>query len=221
MVIKIKLKNSGNYVLIDHLVYEELSKILYFKKYEVFQNLREHSTGVPVFQKYTQLPGGKCKVKSIYLNSVIANKYISRPVGSSKRLFITYRNGNKLDCRVKNLQLNSMADLSRDRHTHRNRTGFRGVRKTPDGKYVSMISDRVKQIYLGTFFTAEEAALAYNKKSIELFGPTGSLNKVDKQGKPIPSLSTPLSKSKKSGKITGEILKLNNYPQNSRSLKVV
>jgi hypothetical protein len=49
-----------------------------------------------------------------------------------------------------------------------------------------MISDGTKQVYLGTFDSAEEAALEYNKKSIELFGHTSNLNQVDSNGRPIP-----------------------------------
>jgi hypothetical protein len=201
MVIKIKLKNSGNHVLVDHVVYDELSQLPYFLEHSVLDNLREHSTGVPVFQKFMRLDNGKCKVKSVYLNSYIANKYVARPAGSHGRLFLTYLNGNKLDCRLKNLRWDTMASLSRQRSTHRNKTGFRGVRKTPDGKYVSMISNQVKQIYLGTFLTAEEAALAYNKKSIELFGETGSLNPIGSNGQPVPTgkkQETDFSKKKKS-----------------------
>src|SRR5262245_21804185 len=114
MVIKIGLTNSDKTVLVDHHVYGELRVLPYFKEHNVLEKLREHSTGVPVFQKFVQLPNGKNKVESIYLNSFIANKYIPKSAGS-KRIFITYLNGNKMDCRLKNMRWDSMVKLSRER----------------------------------------------------------------------------------------------------------
>ena len=45
-------------------------------------------------------------------------------------------------------------------------------------RYRSTIYNRNERIDLGFFETAEEAALAYNTKSEEIFGRTRSLNKV-------------------------------------------
>lgn len=185
MVIKIKLKNADKHVLLDHEVFEALNNTDLFREYRVFDNLRQHSSGVPVFQKYIETVNGKLKVESIYLALHIAKLYIPRPE-NRKRLFLNFINGDKLDLRLKNLQWEEMSKLSRSRTTSHNKTGFRGVRRTPQNKYVAMISDGTKQIYLGTFNSAEEAALAYNNKSVELFGHTANLNKIDERGIPIP-----------------------------------
>jgi len=185
MVIKIKLKNVNKYVLLDHEVFEALNNLPMFKEYKVFDNLRQHSSGVPVFQKYLDTVNGKLKVESVYLALFIAKKYIPQPP-ASKRLFLSFLNGDKLDLRLKNLKWEAMSMLSRSRVTNHNKTGFRGVRHTPQGKFVAMVSDGIKQVYLGTFETAEEAALAYNKKSLEMFGLTANLNQVDDEGRPIP-----------------------------------
>ncbi len=185
MVIKIKLKREDKYVLLDHQVYETLNATSLFQDFKVFENLRQHSSGVPVFQKYIESVNGKLKIETIYLAKYIASKYLPRPL-SGKRLFLNFINGDKLDLRLKNLKWEEMSKLSRARTTSVNKTGFRGVRKTPQQKYVAMISDGAKQIYLGTFNTAEEAAIAYNKKSVELFGMTPNLNKVNESGMVIP-----------------------------------
>ena len=185
MVIKVKLKRDEKYVLLDHEVYESLNALPLFQEFKVFENLREHSSGVPVFQKYIETVNNKLKIETIYLAKYIAGKYIPRPQ-SGKRLFLNFINGDKLDLRLRNMKWEEMSKLSRARTTSVNKTGFRGVRKTPQEKYVAMISDGVKQIYLGTFNTAEEAAIAYNKKSIELFGITPNLNKVNESGMVIP-----------------------------------
>jgi hypothetical protein len=185
MVIKIKLKNADKYVLLDHEVFEALNALPQFKEYDIFEHLREHSSGVPVFQKYVDTIGGKLRVVTIYLALYIAKLYLPRP-DNGKRMFLSFLNGDKLDLRLKNMRWEEMSTLSRQRKITHNKTGFRGVRATPQGKYVAMISDGTKQVYLGTFETAEEAALEYNKKSIELFGHTSNLNQVDAQGRPVP-----------------------------------
>ncbi|MEO8087385.1 MAG: AP2/ERF family transcription factor [Bacteroidota bacterium] len=185
MVIKVKLKREEKHVLLDHEVYESLNTTPLFQEFKVFENLRQHSSGVPVFQKYLETVNGKLKIETIYLAKYIAARYLARPQ-SGKRLFLNFINGDKLDLRLRNLKWEEMSKLSRARTTSVNKTGFRGVRKTPQNKYVSMISDGAKQIYLGTFNTAEEAAVAYNKKSVELFGITPNLNKVNESGMVIP-----------------------------------
>jgi hypothetical protein len=185
MVIKIKLKNADKYVLLDHEVFEALNALPQFKEYDIFEHLREHSSGVPVFQKYVDTIGGKLRVVTIYLALYIAKLYLPRP-DNGKRMFLSFQNGDKLDLRLKNMRWEEMSTLSRQRKITHNKTGFRGVRATPQGKFVAMISDGTKQVYLGTFETAEEAALEYNKKSIDLFGHTSNLNQVDENGKPVP-----------------------------------
>lgn len=185
MVIKVKLKKEDKYVLLDHEVYETLNALPLFKEFKVFENLRQHSSGVPVFQKYIETVNGKLKIETIYLAKYIAARYLPRP-HSGKRLFLNFLNGDKLDLRLRNLRWEEMSKLSRARTTSVNKTGFRGVRKTPQNKFVAMISDGTRQIYLGTYNTAEEAAIAYNKKSVELFGVTPNLNKVNEQGMVIP-----------------------------------
>lgn len=185
MVIKIKLKNVDRHVLLDHEVYETLRSLPLFRDYDIFENLRQHSSGVPVFQKYLETVNDKMKIESIYLALFIAKKFIPVP-DTSKKMYLNFENGDKLDLRLKNLRWIPMSQLSRNRVTKHNKTGFRGVRQTPQGKFVAMIFNGIKQVYLGTFESAREAALAYNKKSIELFGISDNLNQVDRDGNPIP-----------------------------------
>ena len=61
----------------------------------------------------------------------------------------------------------------------KSKTGYRGVTKEKS-RFRAVIYHERKAHNLGFFDTAEEAAKAYNKKSIELFGKTGSLNEIRK-----------------------------------------
>lgn len=58
-----------------------------------------------------------------------------------------------------------------------NTTGYRGV-TVQGNKFQTSINYQKIRYYIGLFDTLEEAALAYNKKALELFGMEAKLNKL-------------------------------------------
>lgn len=66
----------------------------------------------------------------------------------------------------------------------------RGVRKVSKSGYQVRIYKEYEHFYVGTFHTRDEAAHAYNKKAIELFGEFATLNPV---GEPKPWEAIPAS----------------------------
>ncbi|OHX65651.1 AP2/ERF family transcription factor [Flammeovirga pacifica] len=176
MLIKIQLKNSPNQVIVDDYVYEHLSTNPYLQSIDFIYNLREHSSGRAVFQKSWRQTNGKYKTDTIYLHKYIAENFLEKKDDKNASL-IRIINGNRLDCRIKNLTYANRSEIKRNTRSTVNRTGYIGVLKEKN-RYKAVIYKDRKPIFIGSFKSAEEAALAYNKKSMELFGKTRNLNKI-------------------------------------------
>ena len=176
MLVKIQLKNSDRAVTVDDKVYEYISTNSYLKNLDFEHNLREHSSGRPVFQKSWRKSDGSYKVETIYLHKLIAEKFIPRPDDEARK-YVKICNGNPLDCRIANLDWSTKSDIKRNIRKTTNKTGYIGVAKDKYHYRAIIYINRKPQI-IGKFKTAQEAALAYNKKSIEMFGPTRNLNRV-------------------------------------------
>ncbi|AZQ63601.1 Pathogenesis-related transcriptional factor and ERF protein [Flammeovirga pectinis] len=178
MLYKIKLKNADDHVLLSSTAYDFIEGNEYYKQLKVLENLRLHASGYVFFQKNYPKPNGGYQNITIYLHKLIAEKYVEQQE-SQKRLFVRIKNGNPLDCREKNLEWATMAELRRNQKHHHNKTGYRGVVKVSKNTYRSVLYSKGERFDLGLFPSAESAAQAYNKKSQELFGKTKSLNKVE------------------------------------------
>ncbi len=165
-------------VILDDHVFEWLTTDPHLVKLDLINNLRRHSSGCAVFQKTWKRADGSYKTETIYLHKLIAEKYLRDQKTEEKRL-VGAKNGNKLDCRLENLEYRSRSVASRKRKTT-SKTGYTGVYRE-GRRFRAVISVNGQSLHLGMFDTAEEAALAYNKKSRELFGEDGKLNVIIKE----------------------------------------
>ena len=176
----ITLKYSDECAILDSRVFAELSEDPALRELEFFENLRLHSSGCVVFQKTTkrEYPERGYRTKTIYLHKLIAERYLSEFKVGNATLVGTH-NGDKLDCRIENLVYRNRAVASRQRRTT-SKVGYTGVYKEQN-RYRAVISQNRRSIHIGMYATPEEAALAYNRKSLELFGSDGKINIVRKR----------------------------------------
>lgn len=93
---------------------------------------------------------------------------------------VDHINGDRLDNRRNNLRIATQGqNLQKGSYNPGKITGYRGVEKHPNSsRFSARIGAGKNRQYLGTFSSAEEAAKAYNKKAIELYGKHAYLNEV-------------------------------------------
>lgn len=117
-----------------------------------------------------------CNGRFIYLH-----REIMKP---DSGLSVDHINGDGLDNRRSNLRIVTHAQNMQNRRTQKNnKSGFIGVSMLKSGKkrvkkYIADIRTNGKSIRLGYFLTPHEAAIAYNKKALELFGQFAKLNPI-------------------------------------------
>ncbi|THH40069.1 Pathogenesis-related transcriptional factor and ERF protein [Neolewinella litorea] len=163
--------------ILDQHVFQELSSDPYLRELEVFDNLRLHSSGCVVFQKTFKCEEAKkgYRTVTLYLHKLVAERYLGHKRVGERKL-VGSLNGNKLDCRLENLEYRSRSVASRKRRSS-SKIGYTGVYKE-NNRYRAVISVNRRSVHIGMFSTAEEAALAYNEKSLELYGKLGKINEV-------------------------------------------
>ena len=87
-------------------------------------------------------------------------------------------NRNGLDNRRCNLRIATHSQNNANKAPMRGKTAsvYKGVSKTPYGKWQAMTRTKGKELYLGTFESEIDAAKAYDKKVFELHGEFAYLN---------------------------------------------
>ncbi len=177
---RIPLKNAPEEAMIDLHVFEKLLQDRHLAKVGFFDNLRMHSSGCVVFQKSFKCDTQKgYRTETLYLHKLIAERYLSH-TRLGERNLVGSLNGNKLDCRLSNLEYRSRSVASRKRRTS-SKLGYTGVYKE-NNRFRAVISVNRRSVHIGMYSTPEEAALAYNRKSVELYGKLGKINRIRAHG---------------------------------------
>lgn len=116
------------------------------------------------------------------------NVWLHREImGNPEGLFVDHINGNPLDNRKANLRLCTQSqNMGNARKTTSRKTTsrFKGVAYQPAyknkwGAYIGKSGDG--RLWLGSYPTELDAALAYNKAAIDMYGEFARLNEVDSE----------------------------------------
>lgn len=92
--------------------------------------------------------------------------------------YIDHRNNIRHDNRWINLRKASQTQNNRNKSMSRNNnSGYKGVYySTRRGKYIASVCFNYRSVYVGQYDCPKEAAAAYDKKALELFGEFAKTN---------------------------------------------
>jgi hypothetical protein len=143
----------GNYAIVDDHIYDKV------KNHTWFLGKRGYPTAT-------------IKQKHIYLHRFILEL-------TDPKIQVDHKDGNPLNNLLENLRMCSPGENRRNRKRGKKAerlNPYKSVQLTPSGKWCVKINYKNKQLYIGTFETAIEAAQAYDIKALELFGDFACLN---------------------------------------------
>ena len=134
-----------------------------------------------VLSKYTwTLNGSGYARATIRGNEYFMHRFI---MNAKKGQEIDHINSDKLDNRKNNLRFcTHIENIMKIGIRKNNSTGYVGVSRKKTGRpFRAYLRSAGIQLFLGTFDTAEEAALAYNEAAKKHFGEFAYLNQVEAQ----------------------------------------
>lgn len=138
---------------------------LKFKVKGNFISITEH--GYVCVKNYLGMFDKKMKYSHAYLHRLITK--------APKHLQVDHINGNKLDNRKENLRLCTNASNNRNKKALKGK--YKGVYWSKSNKcWIAQITKNYKNMYLGSFKTAKEAAVQHNKFARRLHGKYALLN---------------------------------------------
>ena len=127
------------------------------------------------------LNGGRYPVRGYYEGKKKKKFYLHRVILNAKKdEQVDHINGNKLDCRKENLRIcTSLGNNHNRKRSIKNTSGYKGVTyHKRDQAYQATIKLNYKEIFLGYFKTAKEAAIAYNDAAKKYYGEFAWLNTI-------------------------------------------
>jgi len=154
---------QDKFAIVDPQDYEQLSQYKWYAKkgYSTYYAGR----GVRVYED-----GRYVRVKQKLMHRLITNA----PAG----MIVDHRNHNGLDNRRENMRVCTREQNSHNQRPYRGSScGYKGVTlHKRDGVFEVNIRYKGKLNYIGRFKDADDAAKAYDKKAVELFGEFAYLN---------------------------------------------
>lgn len=161
---KIKL-TQGKVALVDDEDFERVNQYKWYadhnKKRNVYVAKRSYkSNGVP--------------------KTMLLHQFIMGTIERGHDFSIDHINHDTLNNQKSNLRIcNSSQNLMNQKMRKNNSSGYKGVSfQKKANKFKASIELNSKSVHIGLFNSPIEAALAYNKKALELFGEFAFLNKV-------------------------------------------
>lgn len=138
---------------------------------EDYEELAKHKWRFDGRYATTVVKGSQYK---IYMHRLIIN--------ASKGELVDHKNRDRLDNRRDNLRIASYRENSANckLHSH-NTSGYKGVYRFTRGnkRWRAAVTFNDKQISLGYYDNPIDAAKAYNKKALELFGDYARINIIE------------------------------------------
>lgn len=119
---------------------------------------------------------------AVYFKAKICGKnvYLHRRIsGAGPNQLADHKDGNTWDNRRSNLRIcnRSQSNANRCRRSD-SRAPYRGITQTPSGRWLAQIMAEKKFTRIGLFDTPEAAAMAYDKKAVELHGEFARINNI-------------------------------------------
>lgn len=117
-----------------------------------------------------------------YLQDLVWSRAFDADVPNG--FLVDHVNGDKLDNRRTNLRLATKSQNEQNKRKRRSNTTsrYKGVVKMTNRKkcWRATLTMEGYNLHLGTFYTEEEAAIAYNEAAYKHFGEFALLNEIDK-----------------------------------------
>lgn len=125
----------------------------------------------------TKLIENKTDRINIRMHQMVFGEY------DKEKYIISHINNIGHDNRISNLRLNTLSGNSHNKSKSKNTSSrYKGVNYSKsDKRWRAVITHDFKAYYIGLFKNEHEAAIAYNKKAIELYGTKASLNIILEQ----------------------------------------
>jgi hypothetical protein len=109
--------------------------------------------------------------------SMKLHKFLAKTYQFDTKDVIDHKDGNRLNNQKNNLRPASRKENSRNMKVRKNTTGFKGVYPNLNkNRFVVKIFVNNKQMHLGVFDTAEEAAKVYDENARKYFGEFAKTN---------------------------------------------